>query len=409
MPSATPRRDPLFTGPFFRLWIFTFVTFFTAFQLFPTIPLRIIELGGSTAAAGRFLAIYTWACAIAAPITGTVADHVGRRRALVAAAVAFIVFSVLYGVTTWRPLLLVFASIHGIFWSALISSSAAILSEIVPFSRRTEGIAYWGMANTAAIAVAPMVGLTLYRHGWFWVAALMTALSCGMLILSLRVRGGTHQPAAPFPRASELVDWRVILLALGLFVMSYSYGGITSYVAIFAARQKIEPQSLFFTVFAIAILLTRIVTSPLGDRFGPLKLLYPSWPLVPAGLTILALAETPLQLSVAAFLFGAGFGAAYPAFVTYVFGRTAPERRGATFGSILFAFDMGIGSGSLITGMLVQRSGFPAAFGTAAVLSALSIPLFFITSKLLFASQTSTTAAGRKVSRLLTVTGRGRW
>jgi MFS family permease len=384
MPSEASRRDPLFTGPFFRLWAFTFITFFTAFQLFPTIPLRIIDLGGTTAAGGRFLAIYTWACALAAPLTGTVADHIGRRRALIGAAVAFIVFSFLYGVTTWMPLLLVFASIHGIFWSALISSSAAIMSEIIPISRRTEGIAYWGMASTAAIAVAPLIGLTIYRQGWFWLATTMTVLSCCMLLLAFRVRGGTGRSTEPFPGASDLVDWRVILLAASLFVMSYSYGGITSFVAIFSGQQGIEPQSLFFTVFAIAILITRVLTSPYGDRFGPLKLLYPSWVLVPVGLAILAISDSAVELALAAFIFGAGFGGAYPAFVTWVLGKTAAERRGATFGSILLAFDMGIGAGSLATGVLVQRAGFPAAFGTAAALSALSIPLFVVASRLLY-------------------------
>jgi MFS family permease len=377
------RREPLFTPPFFRLWAFTFITFITAFQLFPTIPLRIIDLGGSTAAGGRFLAIYTWACAIAAPLTGTIADHLGRKRALVTAAIAFILFSALYGVTTWIPLLLVFACIHGIFWSALMSSSAAIMSEIIPASRRTEGIAYWGLASTAAVAVGPLIGLTLYQRGWTWLAVAMTALSCGMLVLSLRVPGGVERSHGPFPAFGGLIDWRVILTALALFAMSYSYGGITSYVAIFATERNVRPASLFFTVFAIAILMTRVLTSRIGDRFGPRALLYPSWVLVPTGLALLPFSDSPLAFSVSAAVFGAGFGGAYPAFVTYVLGRTAPARRGATFGSILFAFDMGIGSGSLITGILAERSGFPVAFATAAILSALSIPLFAATSRLL--------------------------
>ena len=382
MPGSS-QRDPLFTGPFYRLWAFNFITFITVFQLFPTIPLRIIDLGGSTSAGGRFLAIYTWACALSAPITGSIADHLGRKRALVIAAISFLVFSALYGVTTWFPLLLLFACIHGVFWSALMSSSAAITSEIIPESRRTEGIAWWGMASTAAVAVAPLIGLKLYERGWAWVTGLMVLLSVVMFVLALRVHGGTERSNEPFPRARDLVDWRVTVVALALFVMSYAYGGITSYVAIYSKERGIDPPSLFFSVFALAILGIRLFTARLGDRHGPKMLLYPSWVLVPAGLAILPFARSPLALGVSALIFGCGFGAAYPAFATWVLGRTDSSRRGATFGSILLAFDIGIGSGSLLTGMIAQRWGFPAAFSVAAGMSALSIPLFAMTSGLL--------------------------
>jgi MFS family permease len=376
------KRDPLFTGPFFRLFAFNFITFFCAFQLFPTIPFRIMALGGSTAAAGRFLAIYTWACAIAAPLTGTVADHLGRRRALIVSAAAFILFSFLYGVTTSLPLLLVFACIHGVFWSAIMSSSAAIMSEIIPASRRTEGIAWWGLASTAAVAVAPLVGLMLYRGGWQWVSGTMVALSCVMLAMSFQVRGGGRPVDQPFPRLGEVIDWHVVVTGLTLFVMSFAYGGITSYVAVYSMRQGVEPRSLFFTVFALAIILVRLTTSRLGDRHGPRFLLIPSLLLIPLSLAVLAVADSRFTFGLAAVFFGGGMGAAYPAFTTYVLNRTDEARRAATFGSILFAFDMGIGAGSLTIGAIADRSGFPMAFGIAAVLSTTAVPIFLITSRM---------------------------
>jgi len=52
------------------------------------------------------------------------------------------------------------------------------------------------------------------------------------------------------------------------------------------------------------------------------------------------------------------------------------RRRGAAFGSILAAFDTGIGTGSIVSGWIVHRHGFTAAFSAAAVLSAFAIPFF---------------------------------
>src|SRR5688572_7718941 len=131
--------EPLFTRRFFGLWVFAFITFFSAFQLFPAIPLRIIQLGGSKAEGGWFLSVYTFASAFAAPLMGTVADHIGRKRLLVTASALFIGFSALYGIVTHIPLLLLIGVVHGALWSGLLAASSAIMSDLIPVSRRTEG------------------------------------------------------------------------------------------------------------------------------------------------------------------------------------------------------------------------------------------------------------------------------
>src|SRR5258708_15543426 len=104
LPST--RREPLFTPRFILLWCYAFVTFFSAFQLLPTFPLRILELGGAEGQAGWFLSVYTFASAFAAPVMGSIADRVGRRRMLITGSILFIAFSLLYGYVTPPPLLL---------------------------------------------------------------------------------------------------------------------------------------------------------------------------------------------------------------------------------------------------------------------------------------------------------------
>ncbi|MGH9458847.1 MAG: MFS transporter [Thermoanaerobaculia bacterium] len=381
MPPAV--REPLLTARFLRIWSFGFFTFFTLFQLLPTIPFRIVALGGTRAQAGLFLAIYTYACAFSAPITGAVADHVGRRRLLRLAASGFVVFSLLYGLIDSLPILLAVAVVHGIVWSAILSSSAAIITEIIPESRRTEGIAYWGMASTAAVSIAPLVGLALYAVGWLTLTAELVVTSLIMVVLSLFVRAGQQRSTAPFPALRSLVDWRVMVLSLSLFAIAFGYGGITSYVAMMAVERNIDPPSLFFTVFAIAIFGTRLVTGPLGDRIGARRLFFPSVAVIPPALVLLAVSDSTLEVGLAAALYGTGFGGAYPAFATYVLGRTSAARRGATFGSIVWAFDTGIGTGSLTIGWIIDRYGYTDAMIAAAAISLASIPVFLVAARVL--------------------------
>src|SRR3954469_711271 len=127
-------NEPLFTPRFAMLWVYAFVTFFSAFQLLPAIPFRILELGGSKAEAGWFLSVYTFSSAFAAPVMGTIADHLGRRRLLIAASILFIGFSLAYGGVHYLPLLFVVAAVHGAIWSGILASASALMSEYIPES-----------------------------------------------------------------------------------------------------------------------------------------------------------------------------------------------------------------------------------------------------------------------------------
>jgi MFS family permease len=363
------------------------VTFFSALQLFPTIPFRVMDLGGTKAQAGFFLAAYTYASALSAPLMGALADSLGRKRVVVIGALGFVVFSVLYGTVTHLGTLLVVAAVHGTLWSGLLSASGAMISEVIPASRRTEGLAYWGIAATAAVAVAPPIGLALYERSWLALCLGMAALSLVVAGLGARLPRGEARAGGALPPWKGLIDWRVLVTATTLYVISFGYGGITSYVAILADERAVSPRSLFFTVLALTMLLTRIAISPLGDRFGPRALLLPSVGVIPVALGVLSSARSVAGFVLSAFLYGIGFGGAYPSFVTWVLGRTDPARRAATFGAVLFAFDIGIGTGSLVTGLLAERFGFTTAFAVAAAVSAGSIPIFWMTSPLLPAAE----------------------
>ncbi len=376
-------REPLLTGPFLRMWAFSFITFLSAFQLFPTIPFRIIALGGSKAEAGLFLGLYTYAAAFSAPLTGSIADHIGRRRVLMLSAAAFVVFSLLYGIVTVRPLLLVVGLIHGVLWSAVMTSGGGIIADIIPASRRTEGIAYWGMASNAAVAVAPLVGLTLYKLSWHVLCGTMALLSCVMIVLAHNVQGGESRSISPFPRLSQIVDRRVFLAALSLAAVSFGYGGVTSYVALLATERHIDPPSLFFTLFAVTILASRIFLGPHADRIGPKLLLYPSSISMAVALVVLAFASSRLEIVISAVLYGAGMGIAFPTFVGFVLTRSDPARRAAVYGSVIMAFDAGIGTGSTVLGTLIERYDFKASFLAAAVISLISIAIFHFASRLL--------------------------
>ncbi|MEX1128861.1 MAG: MFS transporter [Vicinamibacterales bacterium] len=376
--------ERLFTPRFFVMCGFSFTVFLSAFQLFPTAPFHILDLGGSTFASGLFLGFLTYSSAFSAPLTGAYADRVGSRRILIVSSLALVVFSLLYAVITDVRLLLGMVLIHGIFWSGLLSASAAYMTNLLPEGRRGEGIGYWGLSTLMGVAVAPTVGFWMYNRGWLWLCVGSAALNLVMAVIATQLHDDEPRPrpgvAIAEPRRG-LLEWRVLIISGTLALYSFGYGGITSFTAMYADANGVVPKGLYLTTLAVVIMLTRPLFGRLGDRFGYANVFVPCLVLIAGGLGVLALGGTRELQLLSAVIFGVGFGTAYPTYVGYVMKGVSADRRGAAFGAILAAFDTGIGTGSTSMGWLIGRYGFAAAFAVAAALAALALPYFLIVNR----------------------------
>jgi MFS family permease len=368
--------DRLFTPRFFVMCGFTFTVFLSAFQLLPTAPFHILDLGGSTFASGLFLGFLTYSSAFSAPLTGAYADRIGHRRMLIISSVALAVFAAAYAVITDFRLVLALAIVQGVFWSGLLSASAAYMTQMLPERRRAEGIGYWGLSTMAALSVAPSVGFIIYRYGWVWLCVLAGVLNLVMLGIALSLEEQPTVTPAEAKKSGPLLEWRVLVTSLTLFLYSFGYGGITSFAAMYADASGTTPKGIYLTALAIVVLCTRPFTGHLGDRIGYKRVFVPCLVMISVGLACLAAGGTRFWMLMSALIFGVGFGTAYPNYVGYVMRGVSAERRGAAFGAILAAFDTGIGTGSTSIGWLIQRFGFRTAFAVAAGLSALALPYF---------------------------------
>ena len=371
-----PVHDRLFTPRFFVMCGFSFTVFLSAFQLLPTAPFHILDLGGSTFASGLFLGFLTYSSALSAPLTGAYADRVGTRRVLIGSSAALVVFSILYAVITNVAVLLALVLVHGVFWSGLLSASAAYMTSLLPEHRRAEGIGYWGLSTLAAVAVAPTVGFWIYSRGWLWLCVLSAVLNLVMAIIATQLHERPRRTEAANEQPGGLLEWRVLVISITLALYSFGYGGITSFSALYADASGVAPKGIYLTTLAIVILLTRPLLGHLGDRLGYRTVFVPCLVLITCGLAVLAFGGSRTMLLTSAIIFGVGFGTAYPTYVGYVMKGVSAQRRGAAFGAVLAAFDTGIGTGSTSMGWLIQRHGFATAFAVAAGLAALALPYF---------------------------------
>jgi MFS family permease len=371
----------LFTPRFFLMCGFSFSAFLAAFQLYPTAPFRILDLGGSEAVAGMFLGLMTYASAVSALFTGALADHFGKRRVMFVCALAAAAFSVSYAFIDSVPLMLTVAAVHGVFWSGMLSSVGAYLGDIIPSHRRAEGMGYYGVSTVIALAVAPAIGLWIYRFGWQPVCISAGAIDLAMAYIAYSLPATDRRRDAPISLRGA-IEWRILFLSGTLFLYYFGYGGVTSFVALYATANKVTPPGIYFTVFAASAIATTLFAGPLGDRLGHTRVFVPSLALIAVAYAILAYGGTRFLLVTSGLIFGLAFRSAYQLYSAHVLHLVDAERRGAAFGSIISALDTGVGSGSIAMGWIIDHYGFGRAFGTAAVLAAMAVPYFLVANRM---------------------------
>lgn len=362
---------------------FSFLVFTSVFQLLPVAPYRMLALGGTPASAGWFLGLLTISCAVSAPLTGPLCDRIGHRRALIIAGASLSVITASYAAVHDNRVLLAIVVAHGVVWSALMAASSAYATATIPPARRAEGLGYWGMASILAIGMAPSLGFWVYRFGWVVLCLELAALNVLMTMVGWWLpdeRAAAAAAGAPMDEVPRRfgIEWRVILLAVSLSCVSFGYGGLTSFSALFADAIGVTPRSTFLTAMACSVIASRLIVGRRLDAWGATAVLIVSLVIPACGLALLTIAASRVGFIVAGLAFGAGFGLLWPSFAALVMGSIPMARRGAAFGAILAAFDTGIGVGSATTGWVVRAYGFRPAYTVAAVVAAVALPYFLI-------------------------------
>jgi MFS family permease len=386
----------LFTPRFFIMFGYSFTVFVSVFQLLPTAPYRVLDMGGSTAVAGLFHGFLTFSSAASAPFAGPLTDRIGHRRVLIGVSLMLMVFTASYAFISSYRLMLAVVIGHGLIWSGLLTASGAYMTATIPPSRRAEGLGYWGLASILAMGAAPALGFWVYHHGWTALCLELSLLNLLMAVIAWFLpddeeaaraeRAESGIPDRPWhgnvlALVQSQVEWRVVLLSVSTALVSFGYGSLTSFSSLFADELGLSPRSLFLTVMAGATVIGRLTIGRKVDALGPRRVLLRCLLVPPVGLLLLALTTNEAMLVASALVFGAGFGLVLPSYNTYVLTHVDPRRRGAAFGAMLAAFDTGIGSGASVVGWLVHVQGFRVAFGVAAVLAALSLPYFLFAER----------------------------
>lgn len=368
--------ERLWTKPFIQMTVGMLFLFTGFYLLLPTLPLYIKHLGGSESQVGLAAGAFTLTAVVFRPMVGGLVDRYGRRTFYVWGLIFFVLSMYLYDWVGSILLLLALRILHGASWAFSTTSIGTVITDLIPTSRRGEGMGWYGMAMTVAMAIGPMLG-TFIVSGYSFRTLFLVATGLSLIAFILAYMTRAPYQAKPSAGRIQLVEKSVLPVTVAIFFLAVAYGGITTFLPLFAESIRVNPGT-FFLVYAVALTLIRPFAGKLSDRFGEAAVIIPSLVVTAAALIVLSMSNGLTGLITAAILYGIGFGSAQPALQAATL-RIAPEnRRGAANASFMTAFDLGIGLGAIILGLVSERIGYTYLFTVTAASVVVSLVIFTI-------------------------------
>lgn len=368
--------ERLWTKPFIQMTVGMLFLFTGFYLLLPTLPLYIKHLGGSETQVGLAAGAFTLTAVVFRPMVGGLVDRYGRRAFYIWGLIFFVLSMYLYDWVGSILLLLALRILHGASWAFSTTSIGTVITDLIPASRRGEGMGWYGMAMTVAMAIGPMLG-TYIVSGYSFRTLFLVATGLSLIAFILAYMTRAPYQAKPSAGRIQLVEKSVLPVTVAIFFLAVAYGGITTFLPLFAESIRVNPGT-FFLVYAVALTLIRPFAGKLSDRFGEAAVIIPSLVVTAGALIVLSLSSGLPGLVTAAILYGIGFGSAQPALQAATL-RIAPEdRRGAANASFMTAFDLGIGLGAILLGLVSERIGYAYLFTVTAVSVVVSLVIFTI-------------------------------
>ena len=382
--------ERLWNRNYCKVMVANFSLFFAFYVLTPLLPLYLSEHFGATKdVIGLVLSGYTVTALLFRPFSGYVVDSFSRKKVLMLCFGTFSIFFAGYLAASTLLLFMVVRTLHGGPFGALTVSNSTVAIDVLPSSRRTEGIGYYGLSNNLAMAIAPTIGIFLYKltnsfEALFWLALIVAC--CGWLVdstIELCDRPVVSKSKLSFDRFFLVRGW---LLGLNMVAFGFSFGVLSNYLAIYGKEVLgiTGGTGTYFMLCSVGLILSRLQGGR-SLRKGRITHNAGAGMLISfIGYTLFIAAPGWLGYYGSALLIGLGNGHMWPAFQNMTINVARNNQRGTANSTILISWDIGMGIGILVGGVVSELLGYAAAFWTVVIVNGAGVLCFFLATKAFF-------------------------
>lgn len=384
-------KEKLWNANYIKVMTTNFLLYFAFYLLTPLLPLYLSETFGATKdTIGIVLSGYTVAALIVRPFCGYVVDSFSRKKVLMLCLSGFAVFFAGYIAAGTILMFAICRTLHGGPFGAVTVANSTCAIDVLPSSRRNEGIGLYGLSNNFAMAIAPSIGI--YLHNMvdsymilFWIA-FVVAISAVLIAWTIRL------PEKDIIRNKEKLSLdrffltRAWLLAINIAMFGFCWGVLSNYLAIYSKEvlSITGGTGTYFALLSMGLFSSRLQGRKALSQ-GKLTQNAAEGMLISlVGFTLFVAIPHPVAYYLSAILIGLGNGHLYPAFLNMFVHVARHEQRGTANSSILTGWDLGFGIGCLLGGIVAEHFGYTATFWMVAAENAVSVILFFLASRQFF-------------------------
>ena len=384
-------KEKLWNANYIKVMTTNFLLYFAFYLLTPLLPLYLSETFGATKdTIGIVLSGYTVAALIVRPFCGYVVDSFSRKKVLMLCLSGFAVFFAGYIAAGTILMFAICRTLHGGPFGAVTVANSTCAIDVLPSSRRNEGIGLYGLSNNFAMAIAPSIGI--YLHNMvdsymilFWIA-FVVAISAVLIAWTIRL------PEKDIIRNKEKLSLdrffltRAWLLAINIAMFGFCWGVLSNYLAIYSKEvlSITGGTGTYFALLSMGLFSSRLQGRKALSQ-GKLTQNAAEGMLISlVGFTLFVAIPHPVAYYLSAILIGLGNGHLYPAFLNMFVHVARHNQRGTANSSILTGWDLGFGIGCLLGGIVAEHFGYTATFWMVAAENAVSVILFFLASRQFF-------------------------
>lgn len=324
---------------------------------------------------GIVVGVMSLAAVALRPLVGRLLDTRGRRVIARWGSVLHLAVTLAYltvdGVGPWMYAVRV---LHGAAQAMLFSTLFTIAADVVPPSRRTEGIALFGVSGLLPMSLAGLLGDAILARAGYTELFAATAVMAGL--------GGVASwmvvDSRPAPRDGDPAPRSFFVTAMGrtllpLWVLGFGFAiAIASYFTFlrtYVDHIGVGSMGLFYTVYSAAAIVLRVALGWVPDRVGMRRSIVPALLATVAGLLLLRGADSATDIALAGMLTGTGHAFVFPILSALVVTRAADQERGAALSMYTALFDLGMLVGGPVLGAVLERTDYATMFGVAATVA----------------------------------------
>ena len=368
-----------------RAFILAFVGHF-AFALglwtFVHLPGYLEILGGGHTEIGLIMGVLSVSAIVCRPSIGRLMDKRGRRPVVLWGALINLVAVVAYlSANSLGPWIYLIRVVHGVGQAALFSVFFTIAADVVPVSRRTEGIAVFGVSGLLPLSIGGLLGDTILRY-WSYDTLFAIAAGISFVALLLCTMIPETRPERAFDEKSKTFGEIFFLPGLmPLWLLTFGFTcGLTSYftfIKTYIGEIQVGSVGLFFFVYSTTAVVTRLFCAWIPARLGVKRTLLPTLLSLVAGILLLASAEHGSTVAMAGVLCGLGHAYVFPIVSAMVVSRAPDDSRGVAMTLYTALFDAGALLGAPIFGWIIEGTNYQTMFVTAVGVVLLFSAVFF--------------------------------